>query len=99
MCIAKEEAEDLLHGKVIVPYFMFFCISLYISFYGATTNCRPLRNAKFVSADFLIIFHDEMNHLTFYNIKSPDRSNSHSSDHFIQYLHFLSQRYHFSFDP
>jgi len=89
MCIAKEEAEDLLQEKVI-SYFMFFCMSLYISLYAATTNCRPLRNADFkVSADFLIIFHDEMNRLTFYTVKSPDRSSSHSPVHFIQYLQFL----------
>jgi len=68
---------------------MFFCVSLYLSMYGVTTSCRPLRNAEFnVSADFLIIFHDEMNRLIIYTRKSPDRSNSHSPVYFIQYLHF-----------
>jgi len=85
MFIAKEEAEDLLQGKVIFSYFMSFSMYLYLSLCGATTDCRPLLNAEFnVSADFLVIFRDEMNRLIFYTIQSPDRSNSQSPVHFIQ---------------
>lgn len=96
MCIAKEEADDLLQEKVTFSYFMFFCMSLHISWYGATINCRTLCNAEFnASADFLIIFHDEMNRRIFYTLNSTDRSNSHSSVHFMQYLQFLYQTRHF----
>lgn len=74
MCIAKKEAEDFLHENVIFSYFMLF---LYISLYGATTNCSTLRNAKFnASADFLVIFHGDMNRRIFCTINSPYRSNS-----------------------
>jgi hypothetical protein len=74
MCVAKEEAEDFLHEKVIFSYFMFF---LNISLYGATTNCSTLRNAEFnASADFLVMFHGDMNRRIFCTINSPDRSNS-----------------------
>jgi hypothetical protein len=69
---------------------MFFRMSLYISLYRAMTNFRTVQNTGFnVSADFLLIFHDEMNRRFFYTIMSPGRTNSHSPVQLIQYLHFL----------